>query len=282
MLRKRTRETKFAGIAPFSFGIQYVETDATEVQEGFDAHTHDEYEIYLNLSGDVEFMVENRVYPIRPGSVIITRPNEFHHCIYRDRTTVHRHFWILFSDPRVGTEEALLRRFDAREAGSDNLVDLEGSAFERVKEICFAMLEAQESAAERYRCFFELIACIERGGMAGGEIELSEDVRAALKYMEENIAFPMTMTDVAAAAHVSLNTLERHFFAAIHATPSEFLKQRRLSQAQVLLRSGASVQEAAQRSGFGDCSHFIALFRRAWGMTPLQYKKQFRPGENRR
>ena len=113
-------------------------------------------------------------------------------------------------------------------------------------------------------------------------MEMAPAIRKASQDMEENIAFPMTMTDVAAAAHVSLNTLERHFFAAIHVTPSEFLKQRRLSQAQVLLRAGASVQEAAQKSGFCDCSHFIALFRRAWGVTPLQYKKQFRPTENRR
>ena len=32
-----------------------------------------ECEIYLNLSGDVSFEVENRIYPVSPGTVILTR-----------------------------------------------------------------------------------------------------------------------------------------------------------------------------------------------------------------
>lgn len=279
MLRKRIRETVFAGLAPFRFGIQYVETDAQEVHEGFDAHTHEEYEIYINLGGDVEFMVENRIYPIRPGSVIITRPSEFHHCIYRSKTAVHKHFWILFSGPG---DEKLLRRFTAREAGCENLIELSGDELTRVKDVCMMMLEEGVSEAERYRCFFELLTHIERGGSHQREIVLSADVRTALEYMEENIAYPITMAEIADAAHVSLNTLERHFFAAIHATPSEFLKQRRLALAQTLLRTGLSVQEAAQQSGFSDCSHFIALFRRAHGMTPLQFKKKLRGSQTQR
>ena len=83
----------------------------------------------------------------------------------------------------------------------------------------------------------------------------------------------ITMADVAAAAHVSLNTLERHFLSAIHASPSEFLKQRRLSKAQEWLKKGASVNDTCQACGFTDCSHFILLFKKQFGMTPLQFKK---------
>ena len=41
-----------------------------------------------------------------------------------------------------------------------------------------------------------------------------------------------------------------------------------------LLDEGASVQEACDRSGFSDCSRFIAQFRAHCGRTPLQYKKR--------
>ena len=39
------------------------------------------------------------------------------------------------------------------------------------------------------------------------------------------------------------------------------------------LRGGASVTAAATNAGFSDCSHFIVLFKKKFGQTPLEYKK---------
>ena len=40
------------------------------------AHIHSFCEVYLNLSGDVSFVVEDSVYPVGRGDIIITKPNE--------------------------------------------------------------------------------------------------------------------------------------------------------------------------------------------------------------
>ena len=68
----------------------YVELSADSPLNQNDSHFHPECEIYINLSGSVAFEVENHVYPISRGSVIITRPYEYHRCIYRI-STVRRH-----------------------------------------------------------------------------------------------------------------------------------------------------------------------------------------------
>ena len=46
------------------------------------AHIHDLCEIYVNLSGNVSFVVERNLYKILPGDIIITKPYEYHHCVY--------------------------------------------------------------------------------------------------------------------------------------------------------------------------------------------------------
>ena len=74
--------------------------------------------------------------------------------------------------------------------------------------------------------------------------------------------------------YVSLNTLERHFKAHIGLTPQAYLRQKRLARAAELLAQGHSVSDACVQSGFADYSHFIALFRRHFGISPLQYQKQ--------
>ena len=95
-----------------TFDIKYVDMPPEAADKTNNSHVHPECEIYINLSGDVSFMVEKRIYPITPGSIIITRPYEYHHCIYHSDKP-HRHFWILFSAPadNDGSKSTLYSKF---------------------------------------------------------------------------------------------------------------------------------------------------------------------------
>lgn len=262
----------FPGWNPGSLQIRYVDMPMGVKPNEFDPHTHEECEIYINLSGNVSFMVEKYMYPIMPGSVIITRPQEVHHCIYHSREGNHKHFWILFS---AQGNEGILRRFFDRPAGCDNLILLSAEALEEVKHIGFSLLEEQ-GILDRCSLFLRLLSLLERDEFSetGKNMAvLLPDVKFALDYIYENMAFPITIESIAARAHVSVNTLERHFLSAIQVSPTEFIKQRRLSKAQAMLKNGASVLETSQSCGFSDCSRFISLFKKQMGMTPLQFKK---------
>ena len=59
-------------------------------------HIHDFYEIYLNISGDVSFLHNKNVYRIEPGDIIISKPGEFHYCIYNS-AAYHDHCCMWFS-----------------------------------------------------------------------------------------------------------------------------------------------------------------------------------------
>lgn len=264
----------FPEVTPFDFIIRYEEADPKAPDSILDLHIHEECQIYINLTGDVEFIVENRLYPISTGSVVIVRPNEFHHCIYRNTNIIHKHFCIYFTP---GGNENLLEPFFNRLSGQENLVTMTDDDFPLVKKVCFALLNAPSDPILQYCSFFELIALLKRGkvpDISNKKTAVPPDVQTALAYIYENLSFPITIAEIAKASHVSRNTLERHFLSAIQVTPSEFLKQRRLHHAKKLLQEGASVSEAGQKSGFSDCSYFISLFREKYGVTPLQFKKQ--------
>jgi AraC-like DNA-binding protein len=53
------------------------------------------------------------------------------------------------------------------------------------------------------------------------------------------------------------------------------LRKKRLFASMDCLRNGASVAEAALESGFPDYSNYIQLFKKQFGITPLNYKKKF-------
>lgn len=84
----------FEALSAFDFNIKYLEMQP-ESAKPVDQHIYSECEIYFNLSGDVSFMAGDNVYPVSRGSVIITRPYEYHHCIYHS-DAVHRYYRALF------------------------------------------------------------------------------------------------------------------------------------------------------------------------------------------
>lgn len=266
----------FDNISPFQLAINYVEIDSLSPLNQNNHHIHNKCEIYINLTGDVSFMVENRLYPVTRGNAIITRPNEYHHCIYNSNA-MHKHFWILFS---AEGNEPILDLFFRRNAGEDNLISLPVEESESLISVCFELLSENSTQFERYAAFFRLLQLLKSGQgaqMPPAIIELPTDVSLALEYVNAHLADNLTITTIAKAANVSVNTLERHFRDTLRITPTEFIKRKRLSMAAELLKAGYSVLEAGLESGFCDSSHFILLFRKNFGITPFKYQKQFKP-----
>ena len=56
-----------------------------------ESHIHGYYEIYFNISGSVSFWANNKLYPIKSGDMIVTKPGDFHFCVYH-APSVHEHF----------------------------------------------------------------------------------------------------------------------------------------------------------------------------------------------
>ncbi len=264
-------------LTPSPFGslriqASYSEVDSKSKLNTFDSHIHNECEIYINLSGDVSFVVENKVYPIVPGSIIITRPGEYHHCVYHSNA-LHKNFWILFS---VDQPETILDRFYNRALGENNMLMLSGRNLKKLTDLCHSLVDEQTTDAESYYRFFSLLHLLNAADVSIFLIDEEAPLMdLALDFIHKNLSEPITVRDVAAAAFVSVNTLERHFTKNLQMSPSMYLKKRRLAHAAHLLQNGASVTYAAGQSGFSDCSKFIIQFKKHYATTPFRYKKQF-------
>ncbi len=262
----------YRGVKPFRIRLSHAEVHRDDPDNQYNSHVHPECEIYVNLSGDVSFMVENRIYPIFSGSVVITRPYEYHHCVYHSNEP-HRHFWILFSSE--GNKELLDLFFD-RPLGEGNLLTLSQTQLEELTELCLEMIRDPSSeAVETYR-FFKLIHLLRQADVSASASEpRSRIMEHAMRFVDEHFSEPLQVAQIAEAVHVSVNTLERHFGERLHMSPSVYLRKKRLAHAAKRLHDGASVIDACQDSGFSDYSNFIALFKKQYGVTPLRYKKRF-------
>lgn len=104
-------------------------------------------------------------------------------------------------------------------------------------------------------------------------------IQRALEWMGGNIAAPVSIGDVAAAVHVSYRTLNRRFAAVTGMAPLAYLQILRIERAKELLESTAgSIDAITAQAGYGDVSSFRRLFKRSTGLSPAQYRRQFRGG----
>ena len=72
---------------------------------------------------------------------------------------------------------------------------------------------------------------------------------------------------------VSARTLARRFSAATGVSITEYRQQRRLDEAQALLRrTNLSIMEIGHAVGLADASHFTRMIREQTGLTPSGYR----------
>lgn len=275
MIIKRNIE-KFDLVNMFDMKVTYSETDCNMSENQFDAHVHEECEIYINLSGDVSFMVENRLYPVSYGNIIITRPFEYHHCIYHS-DKIHKHFWILFS---ASGNEKFLDVFFNRKLGEGNFMSLPIEETEELISLCHELTEKIDDSAQRYYKFFKLLTLLQNAESISIRDTYSQEVLTAINYINANLSNSISIKEVAKRACVSVNTLERHFQKTLNVSPNSYIKKKRLAYAAKLLASGCSVAEASENSGFSDYSSFIALFKKTYGLTPYKYKRNLNKSNN--
>lgn len=270
MYNSKITRFKIPSLNAFDFQIRHTETDKKSHTLQIDLHTHSDFEIYVNLSGDVSFLVENNLYALTYGDVIIARPGEHHHCVYRSDAP-HKHFWILFDcekNPQI--VDFFFRHPEI------NFISLTEASKAKLISICNSLSDKETSPADRLYYFLELIKLLETDmdSSSFAENRIPEDFSKILDYIDENITQNIRISDITAAFFCSTSTIERSFKEYVDLKPLEYIQRKKLFLAAKMLRNGESVSTAGLNVGYTDNSYFIQLFKRQFGITPYQYKKR--------
>jgi len=235
------------------------------------SHTHPYYEMYVYVSGAISFSVNDRVFPLECGDIVVTRPGMLHHAIV-DGVCRHNHYCINFFtfDPSLevlfdGLSERVHIRM--RQERKDRFLSLMESLSDMFST---AQIDPFSKLSSVYALFSMLLP--ETG--AATDLTYPENLRQILFYIRENYATIRTVRQLCEMFFISQSSLERIFRQHLHITPYKYLFSMKMNGACRMLNEGKSVMDAAMLNGFSDCSLFIADFRKQFGLTPNQYKKQ--------
>ena len=102
-------------------------------------------------------------------------------------------------------------------------------------------------------------------------MEQDNPVYKAIKYIQDNIKQPISINQLAYELNMSDTNFCNSFKKVIGITPKEYITNLKLTYAKDMLKN-QNVTEVAYDLGYENISHFIALFKIKYGITPKQFK----------
>ena len=101
-----------------------------------------------------------------------------------------------------------------------------------------------------------------------------DKMKIILKYVENNYANKITISEIADVIGFSESHFMRYFKETMGTSFIEYLKDYRLTMAARLLQSSEdSILNISAEVGFDNLSYFNRSFKARYGITPRQYRK---------
>lgn len=102
-----------------------------------------------------------------------------------------------------------------------------------------------------------------------------DPLQLATELINRRFGGSLEVSELAAAAGLSVSQLNRRFRASYQMSPSEYLQRVRVHEASRLLsETDLPIGEVALETGFYDQAHLTRMFRKWMGITPADFRRE--------
>lgn len=264
------------------FEIYYYEDRALSK---VDLHTHDYYEFYFFLEGDVSIQIGEKLFPVRHGDIMLIPPHHSHCTIIRNKETPYRRyvFWIsqeycnhlLQSSP----DYAYIMQYVATE--KHYIFHTDQVAFNAIQSKILRLLE--ELRTEKFGREAQISICVNDLVLNVNRLahELNTPKRKYTEhrlyrqleeYIEEHLEEDLSLEKLSDIFFTSKYHIAHVFKDNIGLSIHQYITKKRLNLCQEAISGGMSITDAYHRFGFGDYSSFYRAFKKEYGISPKDYR----------
>ncbi len=276
------------------YGIEFFSLQHKEQGGVTKAHIHPAIEFIYVTAGRYDIGVDNEIFAAEEGDLLLFRSNVIHTLNHRSENNGVGKYYVLKINPTL-----LFHIFTGKDSGgcvipfihksSEDISFFPAESIpEETKKILEDMIEEHARsdkffyASERAyaaRLLISLLRTVIKPKSAIDDGEISERsvalIHESVNYINNNYASDITPSDCAASIHLSYSYFAKLFRAVMGKTFKEYLTGVRLAKAHnILISTSLPITDVATSCGYSNLSYFISEYRRVYGRTPRDTRKE--------
>lgn len=244
----------------------------------FSEHTLELLEINYLSGGSCDMILNGEHSRVESGSAYVYRPGDVAQASVSAHSGPLVCRWVKFTWPDFADGKS--SRFDLPRA-----IALSPESQRAVQRHFDALLDAHAGGLPGWEVLASgnltaligvLLREASRAGRSSGNPALDRRLAAACMFMEQNFARRLKMSDVAKSAQLAEDYFSRVFRKRLGVSPLQYLIGARIQEGRRLLAQspGITIRQASRLSGFDDARHFARSFRKQFGVTPDQFRRE--------
>lgn len=247
-------------------------------------HFHYWYEIMMLVEGNCKFPIEDKVYEMKAGDVLLIPPNVPHFnfgtaenlriCVEFTLDYMKRYFTQEVCEMLLRSDDVIFLHLKKEEAEtfvdvSRDLINL-GQDNKYVFSYFGVMLAIISNAADRQNTD-EFYSIREMKSKANTKLS------SVIQYIESHAAEIEKIEDIADACYISRSHLARLFRQELNISVMSYLNSVKLHKAsELLLKTNNSIVDVSIECGFNSAQYFSRVFKNLIGCTPHEYRKKYK------
>ena len=250
-------------------------------------HSHDYAEFSFVLSGAGRYRIDDKIYEIAEGDLLILNPGTRHQVLASDpKETPCTEFFVAFTD--IQLRDFPKNVLPVPQAGP--ILHTTGDLRQKLFKICSSM-EAESTVYRQGKYYMlqsyliQMILLVIREqyepeenhalGYAFESVNKKYIVERIITFFEDHYAQKVSLDQIAENMYLSPFYISKIFKSETGDTPIRYLINIRLEKARDILEkdTDSSIKEVALSVGYDDAYHFSKLFKKKYGVSPSEVKK---------
>lgn len=249
-------------------------------------HWHDEVEFVYVSSGSIQYKVEGQTLILHEGQGLFINSRKLHVAL-ADRNVPCEFICAIFHPMLLCASKFIDQTFVEPIIHNDNLkyliIENDSDWGKCALDIIEKMYEL--SLEERGHLLIEALflqlwdyiykhTVIPEAPQIKPNHHLST-LKDMISYIQQNFQEKISLEDISASGAVGKTMCTNLFNTYVNKTPIEFLRDYRIQQSIVLLKTtDYSVTEICYETGFSSASYYGECFRKVVGCSPLEYRQE--------
>ncbi|MFT5875482.1 MAG: AraC-like DNA-binding protein/mannose-6-phosphate isomerase-like protein (cupin superfamily) [Clostridium sp.] len=253
----------------------------------FEFHHHEFNKIIIFISGNVTYLIEGKAYKLKPWDILLVSSSEIHKPLIDYSKPYERIvIWVNsgFLEKHNSNDCNLLASFELAAAQKFNILRLSSELLINIKLILYQLEDECKSSdfgshLLKNLLLLQILVYLNRLylGMEDNkkisDIEYDESIGAILDYINKNISRELSIDNLAGRFYMSRYYLMHKFKKQTGYTIHNYILQKRLIMSNLLIKKGKTLTQACAECGFEDYSSFFRAFKKRFGVSPKNYKK---------